>query len=59
MNRYGTVTGQKSYSKNNENVTIIKIFFVKIVTDEKTYRKLTNLKTKNKIVKHIQEPQKH
>jgi hypothetical protein len=40
-----------SYSKNNENVTKITIFFVKIVTSEnlwKNYEKLTKFKTKIK-----------
>jgi hypothetical protein len=36
--------GQEYYSKNNENVTFITIFFVKIVT----YEKLTKFKTKIK-----------
>jgi hypothetical protein len=38
-------------SKNNENVTKITIFFVKIVTNEnlrKTYEKITEFKTKIK-----------
>ena len=40
---------KQRYSKNNENVTKIMIFFVKIVSDKnlrKTYEKITEFKTK-------------